>query len=96
MGDESFWGRNMDECMRIYHEKERAALQIRKPIVYGTALYLLFLVVRSLIQAWAYNRRREVDPDMRETFEAFNMLMRQIRRGLKSTSRGRGGEHHED
>ena len=59
-------------------------------------MYLLFLVVRSLIQAWAYNRRREVDPDMRETFEAFNMLMRQIRRGLKSTSRGRGGEHHED
>lgn len=93
MGDDNFWTRNMDECIRIYQEKEKSAIQIRKPIVYLAAIYVLILLIRSLIQAWAY-RRRQVDPDMLETFQAFNMLMRQIRRGLKPVARKK--EHHED
>jgi len=105
MGDEHFWIRNMDECMRIYHEKENIALQIRKPIVYLLVLYMFFVLLRSLIQVWVMtlrSRRRQdhIDPDMKETFEAFNMLLRQIRRGLKqntamTTIRGKRSEHED-
>ena len=94
MGDEAFWKRNMDECTRIYEAKEKTALQIRKPIVYLMTLYIIFLVIRSLVQAWALrHRKREVDPDMLETYQAFNMLMRQIRRGLKPISKS---NRHDD
>jgi hypothetical protein len=94
MGDDGFWRRNMDECLRIYQAKEKAALQIRKPLAYLLTLYILYMALRTFVQAWALRyQRRDVDPNMVETYQAFNMLIRQIKRGMKPTSRN---ERHEE
>jgi small neutral amino acid transporter SnatA (MarC family) len=84
----------MDECLRIYQAKEKAALQIRKPLAYLLTLYILYLALRTFVHAWALRyQRRDVDPNMVETYQAFNMLIRQIKRGMKPTSRS---ERHEE
>ena len=81
-GDEAFWSRNMDECERIYHSKEAAAMQIRKPIAIGCMILIAFFMVKSIVEARAraLQRQQRVDPNMVETYRAIHMLIRQLKR----------------
>lgn len=83
-GDESFWTRNIDECERIYRSKELAAMQIRKPIVIGFLVLVLFYMIKSIVEARALRMRERVDPNMVETYRAIQMLTRQLRRALNA------------
>jgi len=83
-GDESFWTRNIDECERIYQSKELAAMQIRKPIVIGFLMLVLFYMTKSIVEARALRMRERVDPNMVETYRAIQMLTRQLRRAVNA------------
>lgn len=76
-GDEDFWRRNMEECEQIYASKEAAAMQIRKPILIGVIILILFYMIRSIIEA---RRHPQLDPNMVETYRAITMLARQLKR----------------
>ena len=79
-GDEIFWSRNIEECTRIYQAKELAAMQVRKPIVIGFIICVLFYMIKSIVEARALRRRERIDPNMVETYRAIQMLTRQLRR----------------
>lgn len=83
-GDESFWTRNIDECERIYQSKELAAMQMRKPIVIGFLMLVLFYMIQSIVKARALRMRERVDPNMVETYRAIQMLTRQLRRAVNA------------
>eukprot|EP00581_Thalassiosira_minuscula_P005559 CAMPEP_0183736884 /NCGR_PEP_ID=MMETSP0737-20130205/50498_1 /TAXON_ID=385413 /ORGANISM="Thalassiosira miniscula, Strain CCMP1093" /LENGTH=501 /DNA_ID=CAMNT_0025971013 /DNA_START=39 /DNA_END=1544 /DNA_ORIENTATION=+ len=83
-GDESFWSRNIEECERIYYAKESAALQVRKPIVIVSLLFVAFYVVKEIIAARALRMRERIDPNMVETYRAIHMLTRQLRRAMNA------------
>ena len=81
MGDESFWSRNIDECQKIYDNKEMAMLHFRKPMVFVILSYLAFLMIRSLVQAWAIKKQNRPHPEMVEIYQTFKMLMNIVQRG---------------
>ncbi|KAL7535870.1 hypothetical protein ACHAXR_006786, partial [Thalassiosira sp. AJA248-18] len=83
-GDEAFWSRNIDECERIYYSKEAAAMQVRKPIVIGFLILVIFYMIKSIVEARALRRRERIDPNMVETYRAIQMLTRQLRRAVNS------------
>ena len=80
-GDEDFWRRNMEECEQIYASKEAAAMQIRKPILIGVFILMLFYMIRSIIEA---RRHPQIDPNMVETYRAITMLARQLKRAVNN------------
>mmetsp|Transcript_2981 Transcript_2981/g.5296 ORF Transcript_2981/g.5296 Transcript_2981/m.5296 type:complete len:481 (-) Transcript_2981:123-1565(-) len=83
-GDESFWSRNIEECEQIYKTKELAAMQVRKPIVIGFIILVLFYMAKSIVAARALRRRERIDPNMVETYQAIQMLTRQLRRAVNA------------
>jgi len=83
-GDESFWSRNIEECEQIYYAKESAAMQVRKPIVIGFLILMLFYMIKSIVAARALRRRERIDPNMVETYRAIQMLTRQLRRAVNT------------
>lgn len=82
MGDENFWSRNIEECEKIYWNKERAMLHVRKPLVYILLIVAIFFGVQSLVKTWAIRLQNRPHHEMVETYEAFRLMMRVIRRGL--------------
>jgi hypothetical protein len=82
-GDEMFWMRNVEECQRIYGFKEDAWLRLTRPMVYLILLYALVQIARMLVREHALQRRPQ-NRDMVEAYHAFQILMRQVRRGLYS------------
>ena len=82
-GDEDFWRRNMEECEGIYASKEAAAMQIRKPILIGAIVLIMFYMVKSIVEAQAM-RRQQLDPNMVETYRAITMLARQLKRAVNN------------
>jgi hypothetical protein len=84
-GDEDFWRRNMEECEEIYASKEAAAMQIRKPILIGVIILVLFYMIKSIVEAQAM-RRQQLDPNMVETYRAITMLTRQLKRAVNSNA----------
>lgn len=82
-GDEEFWTRNIEECERIYASKEAAAMQIRKPILVGLFIMIIFYMVKSLVEARAMRRQR-LDPNMVEMYRAITMLIRQVKRAIEA------------
>ena len=88
MGDETFWSRNIEECEKIYLNKERAMLHVRKPIVYIIFAVVTFYAVQSLLQTWAIRKQHRPHQEMVETYEAFRLIMKVIRRGLVPSRNG--------
>mmetsp|Transcript_2407 Transcript_2407/g.5529 ORF Transcript_2407/g.5529 Transcript_2407/m.5529 type:complete len:683 (-) Transcript_2407:59-2107(-) len=86
-GDEAFWSRNLEECQRIYAAKEAAALHVRKPILYILIACGLFFAIQSLVKTHAIRRQYRPDRNMVETYNAFNILLRQIQRGVMQHGR---------
>ena len=86
MADEQFWLRNIEECTKIYESKENAMMHVRKPIVYIILAYVFFVMIQSLIRTWATVRqnssRLAYRRDMVETYEAFDLIMKVICRGM--------------
>lgn len=87
MGDESFWGRNIEECEQIYRSKELAALHLRRPFIYIFFLYLIFSAVRSLFQSWRARDPSDEHVEMMEVYRAFHILLRQMRKGVGPPAR---------
>ena len=82
MGDENFWYKNIDECEKIYANKEMAMLHVRKPILYIVIALSIFFAVQSLMKTWAIQRQNRPPKEMIETYEAFRLVMKIIRRGM--------------
>ena len=74
-GDESFWAKNMEECLKIYSAKERAVLLVGKPVMYFLFGLMAFTVVHALVKASAVSRP---DPDMVATWNAVKVLGRSL------------------
>ena len=81
-GDEAFWARNLVECQRIFSLKEEAWLRFTRPLVYCGGAILAIQVVRMLVREHALQRRQPLDRDMVETYQAFQIMMRQLKRSL--------------
>jgi hypothetical protein len=94
MGDESFWSRNLDECQKIYDNKEVAMLHFRKPLVFCIISYLAFLVIRSLVQAWAIKEQNRPHPEMVEIYQTFKMLMNVVHKGFNGREDDRRRSRH--
>lgn len=89
-GDEEFWKRNMEECQHIYNAKEDAMLRMMRPVLYLFTLLTGFWVARALVREHALSMRQKVkspDRDMVETYQAFNVIFRQMSRAMKSNDR---------
>jgi len=82
MGDESFWNRNIEECIKIYENKEVAMLHVRRPVVYIALAYISFLITQSLVKTWAIRKQNRPHREMVETYEAFRLLSKLIQRGM--------------
>jgi hypothetical protein len=80
-GDELFWMRNVEECQRIYGIKEEAWLRLIRPMVYLVIFYTIVQIVRMLVREHALHLRPQ-NRDMVETYQAFQILLRQVKRGL--------------
>ena len=72
------------ECEQLYYAKERAAMQVRKPIVIGLVILALFYMIKSIVAARALRRRERIDPNMVETYRAIHMLTRQLKRAMNT------------
>jgi nitrate reductase gamma subunit len=90
-GDELFWMRNVEECQRIFSLKEDAWLRLTRPIVYLGLLCAVVQIARMLVREHALQQRPQ-NRDMVETYQAFQILMRQVKRGLNSH---RDHKHHD-
>jgi hypothetical protein len=90
-GDAQFWRRNLQECEDIYATKEESFLRIARPTVYVVILIFVIWVLRQLLHHWQQLARYRHDhfarnappPEMVETYRAFQILLRNIRRGLE-------------
>jgi len=79
-GDEAFWGRNVQECERIFSYKEEHYMRIVKPGVYGVLVVVVIYVIRMLVREHALHRRQPQNRDMVETYHAIQILLRQFKR----------------
>jgi len=92
-GDESFWLRNMDECHRIFGEKEEAFLKTARPCLYLLLAWIGFKIMKAgaktAFMVFMTGRKerktkkvgdldQKVDPDMTETYKAMSTLIRQV------------------
>jgi len=94
-GDEAFWQRNLDECERIFSDKEEAWLRIARPLLCLSLAVVLFYAVRMVLREWMHHRRliladrhRRQNPlnrDMVETYNAIQVLLRQFQRTVDPT-----------
>ena len=82
MGDETFWARNIDECEKIYGNKEMAMLHVRKPIVYIIIAVTAFYAIQALLKTWAIQKQYRPPKEMIETYEAYRLVMKVLRRGI--------------
>ena len=88
-GDAPFWRRNMEECEEIYAVKEEAFLRIARPTVYIVVFLFLLWLFMQLLQHWQqlaryrHAARNNQNPEMVETYRAFQVLLRNIRKGLE-------------
>lgn len=85
-GDEAFWSRNLAECERIYAAKEEAWLRVTRPLVYmviaGIVLAILRFIIQEIAAAYKHRPRRLQDREMIETYQAFQVLLRQVRKAV--------------
>ena len=84
-GDEDFWKRNMAECQQIFDSKEEAMLRMARPVLYLFTMVLGFWVARLLVREHAVSLRRmtkKPDRDMVETYQAFNVIFKQMSRAM--------------
>lgn len=93
-GDADFWARNLDDCLRIYHDAETSFLSIARPAVHGLVFTLLLWIVWSVAHAWLVEQRRQAhrghpppDRDMVETYRALQILLRQVKRNWADPSK---------
>jgi hypothetical protein len=92
-GDEAFWSRNGAECERIYAAKREAWMRLARPTMGLALLTVSVAVVRFTIWEWRRVRweRPPTDRDMVETYRAFQVLLRQVRRAMHPPVR-----HHDE
>jgi hypothetical protein len=84
-GDEDFWDKNSVECKDIYLTKEHAALILFRPVVYLVAAALAYFLRRIFFAG--RKKKPALDPNMVETFQALNSLVRQLHRSFVSASK---------
>ncbi len=82
MGDENFWSKNIDECEKIYSNKEMAMLHVRRPILYLIIALAMFFAIQSLLKTWAIQKQNRPSREMVETYEAYRLVMKVLRRGM--------------
>jgi hypothetical protein len=89
-GDVAFWNRNLEECQDIYQAKEEAFLRVARPTLYTIALMIILWLVREVLQHRIHLARHRAGPatapppaDMVDTYRAFQILLRQVRKGLE-------------
>jgi hypothetical protein len=89
-GDVAFWSRNLEECQDIYQAKEEAFLRLARPTLYTIGLGVLLWLVREVLQHRIVLARHRAGPatapppaDMVDTYRAFQILLRQVRKGLE-------------
>lgn len=94
-GDVVFWRQNLAECERIYAAKEEAWLRMARPGVYVVLMFALVFVVRMILQEVLGKHHPPgppTDRDMVETYRAFQVLLRQIRRAIQAPQHHRHDE----
>ena len=74
-GDEMFWSRNLDECQRIFLQKQDAWLRVARPLWWMVLVGFVFLLVRWLLAS--FRRPPPVNRDMVETYRAWQILLQQ-------------------
>ncbi len=82
MGDESFWLKNIDECEKIYINKESAMLHVRKPVLYIVLIVCVFFAAQSLLKTWAIRNQNRPTREMIETYEAYRLVTKVLRRAI--------------
>jgi hypothetical protein len=80
-GDEVFWSRNLEECQRIFGQKQDAWLQMARPVWWILLLSLVLLTVRWIVDA--LRRPPPLDRDMVETYRAWQILLHQASRAFQ-------------
>lgn len=76
-GDEMFWERNLEECQRIFSQKEEAWLKVARPLWWIVLLGLLLLSVQWLVASFRSPTSPPVDREMVETYRAWQILLQQ-------------------
>jgi hypothetical protein len=78
-GDEVFWSRNLEECQRIFDQKQDAWLQMARPLWWILLSSLVLMIVRWLVDALRHSPPPP-DRDMVETYRAWQILLQQASR----------------
>lgn len=93
-GDYTFWSRNLDECQRIYLQKQNAWLRLARPVLYTIIGIVTLTLLRLLIWEWNASRRATARPpserEMVETYRAIQVLLGLVRRSIQQDHRGAG------
>lgn len=90
-GDATFWRRNLPECESIYKVKEEAFLRVARPSLYAVlsviVLWLLGQILRHFRHVARYRHLQATSmappPEMVDTYRAFQVLLRQVRKGME-------------
>mmetsp|Transcript_53904 Transcript_53904/g.80083 ORF Transcript_53904/g.80083 Transcript_53904/m.80083 type:complete len:123 (-) Transcript_53904:47-415(-) len=86
-GDEEFWRNNSKDCEIIYNRKEMGLFYIGRPLFYAFYAWIIFVLIRAIIKARFQKVKSPRNPDMEETFQAFTVLARQLRKATGGANR---------
>jgi len=96
-GDVDFWNRNLEECQHLFETKREAWMRVARPITCFAFGIAVFVVLRFLMLELLRNRgpfHPPPDRDMVETYRAFQVLLRQIKRNVAPTQQQQQQQHH--
>lgn len=93
-GDEVFWGRNLEECQRIFLQKQDAWLKVAQPLWWAVLLGLFLFTVRWIIASFRHPPT-PVDRDMVETYRAWQILWQQASKTFHQPPRIQPPQHFE-
>lgn len=81
-GDENFWSRNLEECQRIFVQKQEAWLKVARPLWWMVLLGLCLFTVRWLVSSFRHPPPPPVDREMVETYRAWQILLQQANKAF--------------
>lgn len=99
-GTEDFWQRNYKDCENMYLAKESAFLFVGRPLIFLVLLLIFIWILRQWLwyQALHVRDNRHQDRDMIQTYNAIQVLFRQINRMARINNQhyNRGGHRRND
>lgn len=92
-GTEDFWQRNYKDCENMYLAKESAFLFVGRPLIFLVLVLIFVWIVRQWMWYEALKvRDRYQDRDMIQTYQAIQILFRQMNRMVRTNDhQQRGG-----